>query len=111
MADAELTLWQGDLIPCPRRQLLGANKLAVDLRGCTVFFRVTKDDVTVFEKAAIIEGDPQLGVVRYEWQAGDTDRHGLFEGQWIVVRDDGRHMTLPGRRTNRLRINAGPASA
>lgn len=108
MADADLTLWQGNLLPCPRRILMGANKLPVDLRGSTVYFRLTKDDVTVFEKLAVIEGDPQSGVVRYEWQSGDTDRYGLFEAQWVVIKDDGRPMTLPGRRSNRIRINRAP---
>jgi len=82
----------------------------VDLTDCTVYFRLTKDDDTIFEKQAIVEGDPRLGIARYEWTAGDTDRYGLFEAEWIVVKN-GKPMTLPGRRANRIRINRAPASA
>ena len=110
MADAELTLWQGDLLPCPRRRLFGANGVTVDLTDCTVYFRLTKDDVTIFEKQAIVEGNPKLGIARYVWQVGDTDEHGLFEAEWIVVKN-GKPMTLPGRRTNRIRINRAPTSS
>ena len=68
------------------------DKLAPDMAGATVTFKLLQLDpatgeyVEVFEKAAVIETPAATsGTVRYDWVAGDTDVIGQFQGLFKVV--------------------------
>ncbi len=95
---------QGARLPAIRTQFVGDDGAIPDLTGATVVFRLLKDDVLIFERPAIIEGDPTQAIVRYEWAAGDTDVAGAFDAEWIVTFSDGRQETFPPDRYNRVRI-------
>jgi hypothetical protein len=105
MADTEFSIWQGDLLPIPYARLLATDGITpIDLGSAAVYFRLMNAAGLAFEAAAVIEGDPAAGRVRYEWRPGDTDVAGLFEAQWRVV-IGGKSMMFPGNRYNRVRIN------
>lgn len=96
---------QGCRLPVIRTQLIGDDDLPADLTDAvSIVFRFLKNDVLLFSSAALAEGDPTDGVVRYEWAVGDTDRYGAFDAEWIVTYSDGREETFPGNRFNRVFI-------
>jgi len=109
MAEKEFSIWQGDLLPFISTTLIGSDGTLVNAAAGPVYFRLLKNGVLVFEKLATLnDPDSSTGKVRYEWQPGDTDVAGLFDGQWRGI-FDGRPMTFPGPgRFHRVRINRRP---
>ena len=104
MADAEFSIWQGTLLPFISATLYGPGNVIVDLTGQQVFFRLLQAGALIFEAAAELnDADPTKGKVRYRWQPGDTDRHGMFDGQWRVGSGPSS-MIFPAVRFNRIRI-------
>ncbi len=110
MADAEFSLWQGDLLPFISSTLLGHDLTPVNVGAGPFYFRLSQNGLLLFEKPAVPnDPDTSTGRIRYEWQPGDTDfASGLYEGQWRGI-IDGKSMTFPGRgRYHRIRINPRP---
>lgn len=88
-------LKSGDLLPSiPATLYVGAAVL--DLTGCTVRFVMRElGGAVVIDQPASIIGAPTLGQVRYDWQAGNTDRVGLYIVEWHVTRPDAKTLTVP----------------
>lgn len=66
----------------------------VDLTGCTVYFTMKKigGDIKI-NKAQCSIVDAESGLVKYEWQAGDTSEAGDYEGEVEVVDANGEVQT------------------
>jgi hypothetical protein len=45
--------------------------------------------------AAAVVVDANSRTVRYDWQVGDTNTSGTYEGEWEVIGADGRPETVP----------------
>lgn len=73
----------------------------IDLAGATVRFHMVKDDGTVTINNALdgvtIENETDSPVVSYQWQAGDTDVSGRYEGEFRVTYEDGATETFPAK--------------
>ena len=48
--------------------------------------------------------DPELGQVRYEWAAGETDDAGLYYAEWRITRA-GEDETVPSEGYEAVRIS------
>lgn len=73
----------------------GTNPL--NLTAATVRFRMrpkTGGALTVDQPAAIV-GNPLDGIVKYQWQTGDTAAPGLYEVEWPVTFGNGEKQTFP----------------
>lgn len=84
------TIKQGDLGDPIRAQITDSG-VPVDLTNA--------QDVN-FEMGGLVDGDVvieslQDGIVRYEWQEGDTDVAGLFRAQFEVTLESGKPVTYP----------------
>lgn len=73
-----------------------AAPVAVNLTGTTVSFIMRPaggGPVKVNSSAVLV--DAAAGVVRYDWQVGDTDTPGQYEAEWEMVDGAGRTQTFP----------------
>lgn len=70
-------------------------RAGISLVGATVQFRLTAYGSTVlrFIRNAVIV-DPVARTVRYDWQAGDTNTPGFYQGEFVVT-NGGQTMTYP----------------
>lgn len=50
----------------------------------------------VLTKTLTTVGDPTLGVLTYQWIAGDTDTAGTYEIEALIQFSDGRWQRFPG---------------
>ena len=68
----------------------------VDLTGATVNFIMvpTKGTTPMVDAAAVIV-NATSGVVRYDWQTGDTATPGTYQAEWQITFSDGRKQTAP----------------
>ena len=85
---------RGDRAP----SLLYRLRPKVDLTGATgVVFNMRAADGSVIINRALaqIDGDPTQGVLRYDWQAGDTATPGTFESEFEVTLAGGLATTFP----------------
>lgn len=48
----------------------------------------------------------ETGVVRYRWQAGDTDVSGTYKLEWVGVWPASQIMTFPSRGYDKVQINS-----
>lgn len=103
---ADFYVSQGDLTPPIQTTLLAADgKTPQDLTNCTLVFRFQRADRTgVVREAAASIITPTGGVVRYDWNAGDTAAPGLYSCEWIVTFPGGKPGTWPSRAYNTLEI-------
>ena len=89
---------RNDTRPYLAAQVLQANGSAVDLTNTTgVYFNLSTNDNTytpVFSGAAVITGST-TGEVEYRWAAGDTNRSGLYLGEFEVTFTDSSVLTVP----------------
>lgn len=73
----------------------------VDLADATVRFHMVKDDGTVQIDNALdgvtVENETDSPIVSYQWQDGDTDIAGRYEGEFRVTYSDGAVETFPAR--------------
>lgn len=87
----------GDREPSIRRKLLSATSGdPIDLAGASAKF-IMKDSAgnEAVNAAAVIETPTTTGVVRYDWQAGDTSEEGTFEAEFQIVFSGGNVYTMP----------------
>lgn len=85
---------EGDTSPA----LLYTLSPTVDLTGATVVFnmRLRSDgSVKVNRAAAVIVSPATGGVVRYDWDADDTDTAGIYQAEFEVTYADSTVETFP----------------
>lgn len=89
-------------------QLVDATGSAIDLTtGSNIFFRMSTNDgqfTPVFSGAATITGSA-TGNVEYRWSASDTNRSGLFLGEFTTTFNDDSILTLPSDDSLIIKIN------
>jgi len=91
-------LKKGDTEPPIRRKIIqSSNGLPLDLTGASVKFIMTEEDRTTakINAAAVIEYPPTAGIVRYDWQAGDTAAAGNFPAEFQITLPGGKILTFP----------------
>jgi 5-hydroxyisourate hydrolase-like protein (transthyretin family) len=94
---ADFYIKQGDTSPSFEVTLLDADRVAVDLTGATVQFRMsTRAGVApvIDELADIISAAD--GRVAYNWVAGDTDDAGTYLAEFVIT--DPYQETFPNTR-------------
>ena len=74
--------------------------LPMDLTGASVKFIMKSEDFSteLINVAASIEDPPSSGVVRYDWQTGDTDTVGIFPSEFQVTKLSGEIVSFPPNR-------------
>jgi hypothetical protein len=95
---ATISFVQGDTNPSIFGNLTNDDGSPYDLTDTTVRFqmRETLDRRFAVDASAVIVGDPTLGAVRYDWQAGDLVAAGDYESRWrILFLDSGVEHTIP----------------
>jgi hypothetical protein len=89
---------KGDTAPPIRRQIIQASTgLPYDLTGATAKFIMNEEDKTtpIINAAAVIESPEGNGFIRYDWQAGDTDKVGNFPAEFQITLSGGGVLTFP----------------
>jgi hypothetical protein len=89
------TLKQNDTSPSIQATLKDASGSAVDLSGATVKFHVKSVDGTLKVNQTATLVDEDNGVVKYDWQAGDTDTVGTYYAEFQVSYADLTTETFP----------------
>ncbi len=86
---------QNDTSPSILAELKDANNTPVNLTAATakVFIKSVDGTLKVNEDVQII--NVALGVVRYDWQVGDTDTVGTYSVEFQVTYTDGAVETFP----------------
>lgn len=89
-------------------QLVDSTGSGIDLtNGSNIFFRMSTNDnqfTPVFSGNAVITGS-LTGLVEYRWALSDTNRSGLFLGEFRTTFDDSSILTLPSDNSLVIRIN------
>ncbi len=95
----KLVVKAGDSIPPCQGTALRPDGGPKDLTTATsVTFRMTPVAPGLapdIDAPAVIVGDPVEGVLKYAWQAGDTNAPGLYRAEFFVVYEDGSDETFP----------------
>lgn len=87
---------QNDTGPSIVASLKDADSAAIDLTGAAVRFHMRSvGSATAKVDAAATVTDQSGGVVKYEWQAGDTDTVGQFQAEFEVTYVTGIVETFP----------------
>lgn len=103
---ADFHLKAGDLLPAITAALKDGDGNAIDLTGATVTFRMRKRGATALTiDAAASVVSAAAGAVRYDWLAGDTDTHGVYDAEFRCELVDGRQ-TVPNDRYITVRIQS-----
>lgn len=88
-------LKQGDLEPDIDVELADSDGAAIDLGAAdTVEMRALTPTGTTWQRAMTIVSSSG-GVVRYTWQAGDTDDAGVYRGEVVITWTGGEVQTFP----------------
>jgi len=90
---------QNDTTPSLRASLLNGSGDAVDLINTTVKFhmRPIGSSTPSIDAVASVISEP-LGVVQYDWLAGDTSDIGSYQAEFEVTYADGNVETFPNSR-------------
>lgn len=85
---------QNDTSPAIQATLKDPDGTVVNLAGSSVRFHMADmaGTIKVDTTATIVDND---GVVRYSWQAGDTDTAGLYKAEFEVTYADSTIETFP----------------
>lgn len=91
---------QNDLLPPLRATLLGADGLPRDLTTATgVEIHVKQPDGTLlFDRPVTVIEDAVAGLVRYDWQTGDTATPGLHTAEFEATFPGAKPETYPNDR-------------
>ena len=89
-------------------QFVDSTGSAIDLtNGSNIYFRMSTNDnqfAPIFSGLATITGST-TGNVEYRWTTSDTNRSGLFLGEFRTVFDDESILTLPSDNSLVVKIN------
>lgn len=96
---------QGDTSPELQATLKDAEGTAIDLTGASARFhmRLSGATATTVDAAATVV-TAASGIVKYSWQAGDTDTVGRYEGEFEVTYADTSVETFPNTGYIPIRI-------
>ena len=99
-------LKEGDTSPAFKGTLKDGAGVVVDVTGSTVVFSMVNEagGEPVIDEAAATILDGQGGVVAYAWQAGDTDRPGIYLAEFKVTFADLTVATFPNDGYRRIKI-------
>lgn len=86
---------QNDTSPSLQATLKDAANTGVDLSGATVMFHMKSLDGVVTVDSAMTIVDEDNGIVKYDWQSGDTSSHGTYSVEFEVTYVDGSTETFP----------------
>lgn len=96
---------QNDTSPSMLATLQDASGNAVDVTAATIRFHlrpISSNTVKVDEAATIVTADE--GIVRYDWQAADTDTIGSYQAEFEVTYADATIETFPNDGYIRVEI-------
>jgi hypothetical protein len=86
---------QNDTLPSLEAQLMDSNDNPLNLDLCGVHFHMSdhKGVVKINRPAQII--DAEKGIVKVDWQDGDTSKDGLYKCEFEVNMPDSKVVTVP----------------
>lgn len=94
--------------PSLAAQLVDSDGTGIDLTvGSHIYFRLCTNDNTftpVFSGLAVITGSTN-GNVEYRWSTSDTNRSGLYLGEFTTTFNDDSILTLPSDHSLLVKIN------
>lgn len=96
---------QNDTSPAIVATLQDANGTAIDLTGASVRFHmraIGSNQTTVDAAATVVT--PLSGIVRYAWDAADTDTVGSYQAEFEVTYADASVETFPNDGHIRVEI-------
>lgn len=96
---------QNDTSPAMLATLQDADGNAVDITGASVRFHmraIGSNQTTVDDVATIVTADS--GIVRYDWDAADTDTVGSYQAEFEVTYADASIETFPNDGYIRVEI-------
>lgn len=95
MVDFKIT--QNDLYPAISGVCKDDDGNLVDLTGASVKFHMKEpgSDVVKVNANGSVIGSETDGRVAYQWEVGDTDTSGNFQGEFEVTHSDGKPETFP----------------
>lgn len=89
------TIKRNDTSPVYQATLKDGDGDAVSLSGATVRFHMNAKDGSSKVDAAATVVNASGGIVKYTWQAGDTDTAGRYRVEWEVTFSDSSVETFP----------------
>lgn len=81
---------QNDTLPALKLRLTQSDGSVLDLSGATIKLII----VGIGERVMVIE-DLQQGIVRYDWQATDTAKAGVYLAEVKIEYQGGTRQTIP----------------
>ena len=106
MTSDSFTIKQNDRQPYLRRNLRDSQGNPIgDLTGKTVMFTMIRMGATtkkVDAPAVVVDGP--TADVEYQWQVGDTDTPGVYQGDWKVDPAGAEQVTVPNANNMRVTV-------
>jgi BppU N-terminal domain len=89
------TIKRGDTWPPLAAELVDQDG-PIDLTtASTVKMLLKSDTISIKTGPVTIDEDPKTGRVLYEWETGDTDNVGLYNGEFEITWESGKVETVP----------------
>lgn len=96
MSENTFVIKRNDTSPSLEVQLLDADKNPVNLTNATAVFNMgTRDGETLVDGEDVTIVTAASGIVRYDWQEGDTSQAGTHNGEVEVTFFGGKVETFP----------------
>jgi hypothetical protein len=108
MARREFFIKTGDTGPPIEMVCRDADDAIVDISGSTARFHMKKrgsSETTVDDTATVVDGE--AGLVRYNWQAADTDTAGEYLAEVEITFADDTVQTFPNRTDKNIQVHIG----
>lgn len=86
---------QNDTSPSLQATLKDASQAPINLTGATVMFHMKSLDGAIKIDTEMTITDERNGVVKYDWQSGDTDTVGTYYVEFEVTYADASVETFP----------------
>lgn len=98
------TIKQNDTSPAIRAALKTQNSNPVNLIGANVRFHMRDEDHKLLvDNPAVVE-DQEGGIVRYDWEMGDTNTTGVCFGEFEVTYEDESIETFPNNGYIKIKV-------